>query len=74
MMEIERNLFAILSSPRSARQEFNFLSAICARTMNLRTKLVSLPYNIQKPSCMKSETRVIYNNMYKIEIDQYAIK
>lgn len=35
MMEIERNLFAIFPSPRSARQEFNFLNAICAHTMNL---------------------------------------
>lgn len=42
MMEIERNLFAILPSLRSARQEFNFLSAIYARTMNLCAKLVGL--------------------------------
>jgi len=27
-MEIVRNLFAIFPSPRSVRQEFNFLSAI----------------------------------------------
>jgi len=47
MMEIERNLFAIFPSPRPVRQEFNFLSAIYAHTMNLCAKLVSFPYDEQ---------------------------
>jgi len=57
-MEIERNLFAIFPSPHSVRQEFNFLSAIYAHTMNLCAKLVSLPYDEQKPP---RETRNTHN-------------
>lgn len=71
MMEIERNLFAILPSPHSTRQEFNFLSAICSYDESLY-KIRELVLR-QKPLHMKRKTRIINNNMYKMEIDRFAI-
>lgn len=56
MMEIQRNLFAIPPSHRSARQEFNFLSAIRARW--ICTEFVRLSYYLQEPPRIKLETRV----------------
>lgn len=70
MMEIERNLFAILPSPHFTRQEFNFLSAICSYDESLcKTR----EFVLRHIKIITYETRIIYNNLYKMEIDQYAI-